>query len=274
VPAPAIPPAPAEASAQTALPVPHAPNRIRAPAGTNQTPDISTAAAPENVAAPGADEPQIQPASQTKKPAPAAAQAKPATNEAKPAPLQAATTGGSGSTIFVTSATSDVAMPLPATDASASVKTVPLSNLANLPNGAAVTAIGTVIASEAAAGTSRFLIRLDPPELGRVDVRIRFGRDGEVHARLIADRPETASLLMRDAAVLERALNASGVRTSDAGIDVMLRDSSGGFARTDGGPNGETPVAPPYRPLAAAVDLPDAPAWIPPALSGRLDLSV
>jgi hypothetical protein len=219
--------------------------------------------------------PPLQPAAQAKKPAPATGDTKPATSDAKPAAFQTAAAGGNSSSFFVASTTPDAFMPLPATDAAGQVKTVPLSNLANLPNGAAVTAIGAVIAGEAASGTNRFLIRLDPPELGRIDVRLRFGRDGEVHARLIADRPETVSLLMRDAATLERALNASGMRTAD-GIDVMLRDSSGGFAHNDGGLGGDAPAEPSYRAPAITADSESdpPPAWTRPALSGRLDLTV
>jgi hypothetical protein len=221
-----------------------------------------------------AENAQMPPAAPAKKPASAASEAKPAAAQAKPAPVQSVATGGNTGTIVVATASPDAAIPLPAADAMAQVRTVPLSNLASLPHGAAVTAIGAVIASEAAAGTSRFLIRLDPPELGRIDVRLRFGRDGEVHARLIADRPETASILMRDAAVLERALNAAGMRT-DSGVDVMLRDSSSGFARTDGGPGGDTPSASPYREPAVAPDLlSETPAWIRPSLAGRIDLTV
>jgi flagellar hook-length control protein FliK len=239
------------------------------------TADTNTSAAPPPVtddSTADAEVQQLQPATQAKKPAPAASEAKLAANNAKPKAVQ--TSGGNTGNIFITSATPDAAMPLPIADAAGQVKMVQLSNLASLPNGAAVTAIGAVIASEAAAGTSRFLIRLDPPELGRIDVRLRFGRDGEVHARLIADRPETVSLLMRDAATLERALNASGMRTAD-GIDVMLRDSSGGFARTDGGPGGDRPAAPPYHaPVIAADSLSGTPAWIRPSLAGRIDLTV
>jgi flagellar hook-length control protein FliK len=238
------------------------------------SPDVNSGSAPaadERVA--DVETPQLQPATQVKKPVLNGTDAKSAAPETKPAsPIQTVAAGGNSGSVFIASVTPDAAMPLPIIDASAPVKTVPLSNLANLPNGAAVTAIGAVIASEASAGTNRFIIRLDPPELGRIDVRLRFGRDGDVHARLIADRPETASLLIRDAAVLERALNTAGMRT-DSGVDVMLRDSSGGFARNDGAA-GEAPAAPAYRPAIAADSLPDAPAWIRPASAGRLDLTV
>jgi flagellar hook-length control protein FliK len=53
-------------------------------------------------------------------------------------------------------------------------------------------------------GKNRFEIRLDPPELGRIEVRIDVDHDG--NARLTVDRADTYDLLRRDAAGLERAL--------------------------------------------------------------------
>jgi hypothetical protein len=263
----------ADANAQPALPAQIAPQAKPGRADTLGKNDSATQ--------PASDEADIDPdaplpGTQAKKSATAGPDTKPlAAGDAKPAAAQPATTSGNTAPMIVATASPDAALPLPVADGAALVKTVPVSQLANLPPGAAVTAIGAVIASEAGAGTNRFVIRLDPPELGRIDVRLRFGKDGEVHARMIADRPETASMLMRDAAALERALNASGLRTADAGIDVMLRDSSGGFARTDGGFGGDAPPSSPYAaPTSALESMSEAPVWIRPASSGRLDLTV
>jgi flagellar hook-length control protein FliK len=263
----------ADANAEPALPAQLA---SQPKPGPKDTPERNASATQ-----PASDEVDIDPdaplpGTPAKKPPTAGPDPKPiAAGDAKPAAAQPATTGGNTAPMIVATASPDAALPLPIADGSAPVKTVPLSNLANLPPGAAVTAIGAVIVSEAAAGTNRFVIRLDPPELGRIDVRLRFGKDGEVHTRMIADRPETASMLMRDAAALERALNASGLRTADAGIDVMLRDSSGGFARTDGGFGGDAPPSSPYAaPTGALESMSEAPVWIRPASSGRLDLTV
>jgi flagellar hook-length control protein FliK len=80
------------------------------------------------------------------------------------------------------------------------------------------------IGMKALAGTKRFDIRLDPPELGRVDVRIEFGKDGEVSAHLIVDRVETLQLLQRDSRNLERAFDQAGLRTGDSGVQIALSD--------------------------------------------------
>jgi hypothetical protein len=83
------------------------------------------------------------------------------------------------------------------------------------------------IAARAVDGERRFEIRLDPPELGRIDVRLDMGRDGSVSSRLIVERAETLDLLRRDAGNLERALQAAGLNTTGSGLEFSLRDGSG-----------------------------------------------
>jgi flagellar hook-length control protein FliK len=77
------------------------------------------------------------------------------------------------------------------------------------------------------AGVNRFEIRLDPAELGRIDVRLDIGDGGEVKAHLMVDRVETLALLQRDAKTLERAFEQAGLKPSEGGIDLSLRDPSG-----------------------------------------------
>jgi flagellar hook-length control protein FliK len=91
-----------------------------------------------------------------------------------------------------------------------------------------LTALPIEIGFRALAGTKRFDIRLDPPELGRVDVSLSFDKDGEVTAKLMVDRVETLHLLQRDARTLERAFDQAGLRTSDAGVQIALSDRNAG----------------------------------------------
>lgn len=80
------------------------------------------------------------------------------------------------------------------------------------------------IGLRALAGSKRFDIRLDPPELGRVDVNLEISDKGEVSAKLVVDRVETLHLLQRDARTLERAFEQAGLKPSDGGVDISLRD--------------------------------------------------
>ena len=85
------------------------------------------------------------------------------------------------------------------------------------------------IARHIQGGSTHFDIRLDPPELGRIDVKLELKRGGEAVARLVVERSETLDLLMRDARHIERALQDAGVR-SDGGLQFSLRDPGSGFA--------------------------------------------
>lgn len=81
------------------------------------------------------------------------------------------------------------------------------------------------IGARALAGNRRFDIRLDPAELGRIDVSLEISEKGEVSARLTVDRVETLHMLQRDARTLERAFEQAGLKPSEGGIDLSLRDS-------------------------------------------------
>lgn len=119
-------------------------------------------------------------------------------------------------------------------------------------------------------GVDRIEIRLTPVELGRVDVRLDIGDDGNVRAVFNAERPQTVELLQRDARELTRALQDSGLKADSGSLNFNLREqnreSQQGFAqRADRGntntDSGERPLA---TPRYAA----------PNGANGRLDIRV
>jgi flagellar hook-length control protein FliK len=87
--------------------------------------------------------------------------------------------------------------------------------------------IAVAIAAKAFAGKNHFAIRLDPPELGRIEVHLDVDKDGRVTSHLVADRGDTLNLLQRDSSALQRALQNAGLKTSDNGLQFSLRDQSG-----------------------------------------------
>ena len=94
--------------------------------------------------------------------------------------------------------------------------------------GAAVPLSGLAmeIAASAKSGKTSFEIRLDPAELGRIDVRIDVDRHGQVTSHLTVERPETLSMLRQDANQLQRALDNAGLSTGNGGLQFSLRDQS------------------------------------------------
>lgn len=99
-----------------------------------------------------------------------------------------------------------------------------------------LSALATAIAVKSAAGTKTFDIRMDPPELGRVDVHLSVDRDGKVQAMLSAEHPRTLELLQRDSQHLERALKDAGLDLSNNSLNFSLkgegRQGDGGGAFT------------------------------------------
>lgn len=109
----------------------------------------------------------------------------------------------------------------------------PMPVLDDVPLGAVPIAIGM----RSLAGASRFEIRLDPPELGRIAVSLTID-DGEVSARLVVDRVETLQLLSRDAKTLERAFEQAGLKAGENAVQISLREQPGAGERRDGQGNG------------------------------------
>jgi flagellar hook-length control protein FliK len=82
------------------------------------------------------------------------------------------------------------------------------------------------IAVSAHKGEKEFEIRLDPPELGRVDVSMSVDKNGKVATHLFVERSATLDQLRKDAPNLERALQNSGLKTDSGSLQFSLRDQN------------------------------------------------
>lgn len=77
-------------------------------------------------------------------------------------------------------------------------------------------------------GSKQFTMRLDPPELGQVEVRLTVAADKKVRAVISADRPEALVDLVRSARELTRALHEAGLDLEENGLTFQMNDPSGG----------------------------------------------
>jgi flagellar hook-length control protein FliK len=89
-----------------------------------------------------------------------------------------------------------------------------------------VSGLAVEIAASVQGGKTHFEIRLDPAELGRIDVRIDVDRNGQVTSHLTVEKPETLSMLRQDAPQLQQALNDAGLKSGSGGLQFSLRDQS------------------------------------------------
>jgi flagellar hook-length control protein FliK len=76
-------------------------------------------------------------------------------------------------------------------------------------------------------GAKQFSMRLDPPELGQVEVKLTVDADKKVRAVISADRPEALADLVRSARELTRALHDAGLDLEDNGLTFTLNDPAG-----------------------------------------------
>lgn len=89
-----------------------------------------------------------------------------------------------------------------------------------------IPALAVQIAAKSQSGIKQFDIRLDPPELGRVEVRLSIDDTGKTCAHLSADQPQTLDLLQKDAPTLTRALRDAGLELSQGGLNFSLRQQT------------------------------------------------
>lgn len=238
-------PAPPVVVAPMAAPVQSAPA-----AANSDTPDQTTQAAPLTAHAPSAPHP-AKPESAT---APANGQT--ATPFAETPNNKSALQNSAGQdSAAAGTPQADNSVPAPAHQSSSQTQTPPVapinpalaqaapSGLRKLTGGLQVSPqeqettstldkFGVSIVTRAAEGLRHFDIRLDPPELGRVDVRLSVDDSGKAQASLLVDKPATLEMLQRDSSSLHRALSDAGLDLSNNGLNFSLRDQG---RQNDGG---------------------------------------
>jgi flagellar hook-length control protein FliK len=111
----------------------------------------------------------------------------------------------------------------PLTDATRAVATPPA--LQSAP--AATIQVYSRIIERADGRVQRFEVRLDPAELGRVDIRIEIGADRKVHAVMAAHDSAALTDLMRGQKALERALSEAGIDLADQGLKFEMSSDAG-----------------------------------------------
>jgi hypothetical protein len=83
--------------------------------------------------------------------------------------------------------------------------------------------VAVEIRKAAGAGKDHVRVRLNPAELGQIDISMKVRHDGTIRAIVTTDRPETFDLLQRDARGLERALQDAGLKTDSGSLSFNLR---------------------------------------------------
>jgi flagellar hook-length control protein FliK len=129
--------------------------------------------------------------------------------------------------------------------------------------------VGLAIARQVSADGNALHIRIEPAELGRIDVRMSFDDKGNLRAVVAADSAAALDLLRRDSGDLDRAMADAGVRADSQSFRFESRSDGRG---SDGG----SPRPTPQRFAAIEPELPpetpDPAQFQPLRWRGRVDI--
>jgi flagellar hook-length control protein FliK len=127
-----------------------------------------------------------------------------------------------------------------------------------------------------AAGKDSITIKLNPAELGKIDVKMELSDDGTLRATIAVEKAETLDLLQKDARGLERALQNAGLQADSGSLNFSLRGEGGGNSNGYETASNNNPTSASGRNNGAAEDDPSDQNADPARSShdGAIDISV
>lgn len=81
------------------------------------------------------------------------------------------------------------------------------------------------ITKSAVKGVDTINVRLKPEDLGHIEIKMQI-KDGKLQAHIISSRPETAEILQKESAALEKAFNDAGFQTDDNSLNFSFREEN------------------------------------------------
>lgn len=95
--------------------------------------------------------------------------------------------------------------------------------------------LGVAIARQVSGGRDELTVRMDPAELGRIQVRLAFDEGGSLRAVVSTESPAVMESIRRDIGDITRALADAGVRADGQSFRFERGGGEAGSAMTGGG---------------------------------------
>lgn len=67
-------------------------------------------------------------------------------------------------------------------------------------------------------------LRMDPPDLGKIEIHMHFSKNKELKAHMVFEKPETMLMMQRDSQMLERSLQESGLDGNALSFELASED--------------------------------------------------
>ncbi len=125
-----------------------------------------------------------------------------------------------------------------------------LQNVSAVQTHPATQAVAAVIANKAqqsssSSGAQTLAIQLDPPELGRLQLKMKYERGEPLKVHVVLEKADTLAMFQRDAHALQDALNQAGVKTDSSSLSFSMAQDQNAFQQAmndqgfSGGKNGQ-----------------------------------
>lgn len=75
-------------------------------------------------------------------------------------------------------------------------------------------------------GESKMIVKLDPPELGELEIRMQINKAGRTEVFITVERPQTLEMLQKDARMLAQALQDAGLQADSSGLSFNLQNGN------------------------------------------------
>ena len=99
----------------------------------------------------------------------------------------------------------------------------------------AVQTVAAIIAKNAKeTGVQTISLRLDPPELGKLQVQMKYKKGDPLKVHVVLEKADTASMFQRDAHALESALNDAGLQTDGSSLTFEFSQDGNAFKQAMG----------------------------------------
>jgi flagellar hook-length control protein FliK len=144
---------------------------------------------------------------------------------AQTGPSETAPVAGAGAKAAADSGTANLAAPAQTQTTSDTAKATAASQTQAAPR-VPVTELGTYVARMAKTGENNFDLRLDPLDLGRVDVKVEITESGKINATFLVERKETLEMLQKDSSQLQQAFENAGLKADSNSLSFSLKDQS------------------------------------------------
>lgn len=120
-----------------------------------------------------------------------------------------------------------------------------LQNVTAVQSHPATQAVAALInkASQSGPGTQTLAVQLDPPELGKMQLKMKYEKGEPLRVHVVLEKADTMAMFQRDAHALQNALNQAGLQTDGSSLTFDLA-SQGGFGQAmndQGGSNQNGP---------------------------------